>query len=135
MAHWLEVPDLEERLQAADAMPPSLDLLRECVEAIAVALEREVVLEGNPPIVTFRNHHAAYYNVSVHREEYRVVYIHSVAHLEFTLPRTAELAWKICGYRCTPAEMRAARERAAHDGFTGEILPNEYFVRVHKSRG
>jgi hypothetical protein len=134
MAHWLEVPELEERLKAKDDLPPSLELLRECVEEIAATLERNIVREGNPPIVTFRNHHGAFYNVSVHGEEYRVVYIH-LAHLEFALRRTGELAWKICGYRCTPAEMRAARARAARDGFTGEILPNEYFVREHRDRG
>jgi hypothetical protein len=134
MAHWLEVPDLEELLGAKDAMPPSLGLLRECVEAIAAALERDVVHEGEPPIVTFRNHHGAYYNVSVHAEEYRVTYIH-LARIEFAQRRTEELAWKICGYRCTPAEMRVARERAERDGFTGDILPNEYFVREHHNRG
>ena len=41
-------------------MPPSLDALRECVEAITAALEREVVYKGEPPIVTFCNHHGAY---------------------------------------------------------------------------
>ncbi len=134
MAHWLEVPELEAQLQATDDMPPSLMLLRECVSAIVAELEREVLQEGHPPIVTFRNHHGAFYNVSVHEEAYRVVYMHN-AQIEFSLSRTAELAWKICGYRCTPAEMRAAKARAAQDGFTGEILPNEYFVREHRSRG
>jgi len=133
MAHWLEVPELEARLQAVDEMPPSLTLLRECVDAIAAELEREILQEGHPPIVTFRNHHGAFYNVSIHGEEYRVFYMHN-AQIEFSLRRTAELAWKICGYRCTPAEMRAARARAAQDGFTGEILPNEYFVREHRGR-
>jgi hypothetical protein len=121
------MPELEELLQAADDRPASLDLLRDCVEAIAVALEREIVLEGNPPIVTFRNHKGAYYNVSVHQEGYRIVYEHSVSQLEFTVVRTEQLAWRICGYRCTPAEMRAARERAESEGFVGEILPDEYF--------
>jgi hypothetical protein len=134
MAHWLEVPDLEELLKAKDEMPPSLDLLRECVETIAAALERDVVHEGEPPIVTFRNHHGAYYNVSVHAEEYRITYIH-LARIEFAQRHTEELAWKICGYRCTPAEMRAARARAERDGFIGDILPNEYFVRQHHNRG
>jgi hypothetical protein len=133
MAHWLEVPELEAMLQAANERPPSLDLLHECVEAIAVALQRDVIREGRPPVVTFRNHHGAYYNVRVQEEAYRVVYLHSVAQFEFTLTVTEELAWKICGYRCTPAEMRAARVRATRDGFTGEILPNEYFVREHKT--
>jgi hypothetical protein len=134
MADWLELPELEARLQATDQMPPSLTLLRDCVAAIAAELEREVLQEGHPPMLTFRNHHGAFYNVSIHEEEYRIVYMHN-AQIEFALKRTAELAWKICGYRCTPAEMRAAKERAAQDGFTGEILPNEYFVREHRSRG
>ena|SRR5579871_3025473 len=131
MAHWLDVPELETRLLATDDMPPSLNLLRQCVGAIAAELEREIQQEGEPPVITFRNHHGAYYNVRVHEEEYRVVYMHN-AQIEFSLKRTGELAWKICGYRCTPAEMRAARARAEQDGFTGEILPNEYFVRVHR---
>jgi hypothetical protein len=134
MAHWFEMPELESLVQAANNEPPSLDVLRDCVAAIAGALERPMVLEGSPPVVTFRNHHGAYYNVSVHQEAYRIVYIHSVTQLEFTLSRTEELAWKICGYKCTPAEMRAARERAERDGFTGEILPNEYFSTPHETR-
>src|ERR1700722_7144922 len=134
MAHWLEGPVLGGLVGTKDKMPPSLGLLRECVEAIATALERNVVHEGEPPIVTFRNHHGAYYNVSVHAEEYRVVYIH-LARIEFAQRRTEELAWKICGYRCTPAEMRAAKARAKRDGFTGDVLPNEYFVREHRNNG
>ena len=67
-------------------------------------------------------------------KNYRLCY-KRVGNQPFTLTFTEELAWKICGYRCTPAEMRAARARAARDGFTGEILPNEYFVREHRSRG
>jgi hypothetical protein len=133
MTHWLEVPELEARVQATDIMAPSLTLLRECVGAIVAVLDRDVVHEGQPPIITFLNHHGAYYNVSVHEEEYRVLYMH-IAQIEFSHKRTGELAWKICGYPCTPAEMRAAKVRAAQDGFTGEILPNEYFVREHRSR-
>ena len=132
MAHWLEVPELEARLQAADDSPPSLDLLCECVHAIVETLQRDVVRKGKPPVLTFLNHHGAYYNVSVHAEEYRVIYMHH-AHIEFAVKRTEELAWRICGYRCTPAEMRDARARAEQDGFTGEILPNEYFVRTQVS--
>jgi hypothetical protein len=128
MAHWLEVPELEALVQAADDKPASLDSLHECVLVIAKTLEREVTLHGGPPMVTFLNHKGAYYNVSVHEEAYRVLYEHSVTQLEFTFERTGALAWRICGYRCTPAEMRDAKARARRDGFTGEILPNEYFV-------
>jgi hypothetical protein len=127
MAHWLELPELEALVRAADARQPSLDVLRECVLAIATAVEREVRLEGCEPILTFRNHKGAYYNVRVDRDEYIIIYEHALAQLEFTLDRTEVLAWRICGYRCTPAEMRAARERAQRDGFSGKILPNEYF--------
>jgi hypothetical protein len=134
MAHWLDVPELEERVQAADREPPSLELLRECVTAIAAALQRDVSHEGDPPIITFLNHHGAYYNVRVHADEYRVLYMHH-AQIEFALRRTGELAWKICGYRCTPAQMREAKAQAEREGFTGDVLPNEYFVREHRSRG
>jgi hypothetical protein len=134
MAHWLDVPELEARVQAADDMPPSLTLLRECVGAIVAVLDRDVTHEGQPPIVTFTNHHGAYYNVSVDEEEYQVLYMHH-AQIEFRLKRTGELAWRICGYRCTPAQMRAAKERAEREGFTGDVLPNEYFAREHRARG
>jgi hypothetical protein len=130
MAHWLEVPELEALVDAADRKPPSLDVLRECVEAIAEALEREVTFRGHPPVVTFLNHRGAYYNVSVREQEYWIIYEHSVTQLEFALDRTCALAWRICGYKCTPAEMREAKERARREGFTGEILPNEYFAGV-----
>jgi hypothetical protein len=112
MAHWLEVPDLEELLKAKDEMPPSLDLLRECVEAIAAALERDVVHEGEPPIVTFRNHHGAYYNVSVHAEEYRITYIH-LARIEFAQRHTEELAWSVEDLRLPLYAGRDARRKGA----------------------
>ena len=128
MAHWLEMPDLEELLRAKDEMPPSLGLLRECVEAISTALERSVVHEGEPPIVTFRNHHGAYYNVSVHAEEYRVVYIH-LARIEFAQRRTEELAWKICGYRCTPARCVRPGRAPSATGLPGIFCRMSIFAR------
>jgi hypothetical protein len=127
MASWLEMPELEAMVKAADAKPLGLGVLRECVAAIAVAVEREVQIEGDAPVMTFCNHRGAYYNVHLHDGSYRIAYLHQAAQLEFTAERTEVLAWRICGYRCTPVEMRAARERAARDGFTGKILPNEYF--------
>jgi hypothetical protein len=134
MAHWLELPDLETLLQAADAKQPSLDVLRECVLSIAAAVEREVKLEGREPMLTFRNHKGAYYNVRVEEREYLIIYEHALAQLEFKLDSTQVLAWRICGYKCTPAEMRVARERAQSDGFFGKILPNEYFHGDKKAR-
>jgi hypothetical protein len=125
---------LEALLQVADAHQPSLDVLRECVEAIAAAVEREFRLAGHEPILTFQNHKGAYYNVRVDQGEYLVIYQHSLARLEFTVDRTEVLAWKICGYKCTPAEMRAARERARCDGFLDKIIPNEYFYADNKTR-
>ncbi len=92
------MPDLETLLQAANAQPLSLDVLRECVEAIAAAVERKVSLEGREPVVTFRNRKGAYYNVRVDQGQYRIVYQHAVAQLEFTLDHTEELAWRICAY-------------------------------------
>jgi hypothetical protein len=118
----------------ADARPPDLDRLRAAVEAIAAALEREVRIEGNSPLLTFLNHKGAYFNVKVHHGGYRVLYIHQAAQLEFKQHGTAELAWKICGYKCSPEQMRAAKVRARRDGFTGEILPNEYFSAVKRIR-
>jgi hypothetical protein len=131
MAHWLEVPDLEALIESAAERDASLHALHECVEAIIVALERQVEFKGHPPMVTYCNHRGAYFNVSVHERKYRVIYEHQVAQLEFGLTRTDELAWRICGYRCTPAEMRAARERALQDGFNGTILPSIYFKPPH----
>jgi hypothetical protein len=134
MPNWLEVPELEARIQATDDMPPSLALLRDCVGAIVAELDRDVSHQGQPPIISFLNHHGAYYNVSIHEEEYRVLYMHN-AQIEFRLKRTGELAWKICGYRCTPAQMREAKAHAERDGFTGDIIPNEYFVLGYHARG
>jgi hypothetical protein len=131
MASWLEMPELETQLESASAREPSLDVLHECVVAIMTALERQVYRQGDPPIVTYRNHKGAYYNVSVRESQYWIIYEHSISQLEFGLPRTDDLAWRICGYRCTPAEMRAARQRARRDGFTGTILPNTYFSPPH----
>jgi hypothetical protein len=131
MAHWLEVPELEVMIESAAEREASLNALHECVEAIIAALERQVEYKGRPPIVTYCNHRGAYFNVSVNQGRYRVIYEHQVAQLEFGLARTDELAWRICGYRCTPAEMRAARERARLDGFIGDILPNKYFKPPH----
>jgi hypothetical protein len=131
MAHWLAVPDLEAMIETAAEREASLHELQECVEAIIKTLERQVRYQGRPPMVTYHNHRGAYFNVSVHEGKYRVIYEHQVAQLEFGLERTDDLAWRICGYRCTPAEMRAARERAQRDGFTGEILPNIYFKPPH----
>jgi hypothetical protein len=134
MATWLEMPELEARVKAVDAQPPDLDRLRAAVEAIAASLEREVKTEGSPPHLTFCNHKGAYYNVKVHHGGYRVLYIHQAAQLEFKQHSTAELAWKICGYKCSPEQMRAAKARAERDGFTGKILPNEYFSAVKRTR-
>jgi hypothetical protein len=134
MAHWLEVPEVEAFVQAAGERPLSLDVLHECVEAIAAAVNRHVKRQGDPPVVTYRNHKGAFYNVSVRDGEYWIFYEHAVAQLEFSADRTEELAWKICGYKCTPAEMRMARARAERDGFTGKILPNEYFLADSKAR-
>jgi len=131
MAHWLEVPDLEAMIEAAAKREASLHALHECVEAIIAALQRQVKYQGRPPMVTYQNHRGAYFNVSVHEGGYRVIYEHHVAQLEFKLPRTDDLAWRICGYRCTPAEMRRARERARRDGILGNVLPNTYFKPPH----
>jgi hypothetical protein len=134
MTTWLEMPELEARVTAADAQPPDLDRLRAAVEAIATALEREVKADGSPPLLTFRNHKGAFYNVKVRHGGYRVLYIHQAAQLEFQHHGTAELAWKICGYKCSPGQMRIAKERARLDGFVGEILPNQYFSAIKRTR-
>jgi hypothetical protein len=127
MTSWLEMPELEALVQAADAKPCDLVLLCECVEAIAIALQRSARLEGRPPVVTFWNPKGAYYNVRVHENRYSIAYQRDVGQLKFTLDRTEELAWKICGYKCTPAAMRAARARADREGFTSRILPERFF--------
>ncbi len=131
MASWLEMPELEALVESAGAREPGLDVLHQSVEAIMTTLERQVRRQGHPPIVTYHNHKGAYYNVSVRQSAYWIIYEHSVSQLEFGLARTDQLAWRICGYRCTPVEMRAARERARRDGFTGTILPNKYFSPPH----
>ena len=55
---------------------------------------------------------------------------HQVARIEFATARTEELAWKHLRLSLhARRNARGAGARAERDGFTGDILPNKYFVR------
>jgi hypothetical protein len=78
-------------------------------------------------MVTFEAPGLAFYNFSVREDEYRVLYQHEAAQLDLTYGYTDELAWRICGYPCSPAEMRKARKKAERLGITDKKLPPRFF--------
>lgn len=131
-AHWLGVPELEARLAAIKTDPPDLQLLCAAVNDIAGTLTRRVKMTaGRGAMVTFESPRLAYFNVVVQGNEYHVFYQHEAAQLDLVFQSTEELAWRICGYPCSPAEMRVARERAAREGITDKVLPVRFF-RTHR---
>lgn len=127
MAHWMDVPDLEMTLQQINGQPVDVAVLRTAVDAIVATLSRPVTTVGEGEMVTFEYPGLAFYNVRVHAEEYLVRLQHEAAQLEMIYGYTDELAWRICGYPCSPAEMREARKRAAAEGITDKRLPPQYF--------
>jgi hypothetical protein len=127
MAHWMDVPELEMMLQEMNAQPADIELLRTAVNAIVAELNRPVRAVGSGRMVTFHYPGLAFYNVSVREDEYRVLLQHEAAQLDVTYGYTDELAWRICGYPCSPAEMREARKRAEAEGIAGEKLPPSFF--------
>jgi hypothetical protein len=127
MAHWMDVPDLEMTLQQMNQQPAAIGVLRSAVNAIAAALERPVTTAGDRAMVTFQYPGLAFYNVRVQADEYLVRLQHEAAQLELIYGYTDELAWRICGYPCSPAEMRGARKRAAAEGITDQRLPPQFF--------
>ena len=129
MAHWMDVPELETMLQDMNAKPADMDTLCAAVAIIAEKLDRNVKTVGRKSaMVTFESPGLTFYNVAVKGEEYFVLFQHEAAQLDMTFGYTVDLAWRICGYPCSPADMRAARVRAAQEGFDDlKTLPARFF--------
>ena len=128
MAHWMQVPDLEAMLQEIDAAPASIETLCAAVAVIAETLDRPVKrVGGASPMATFEGVGLRFYNVGVAGDEYRVWFLHEAAQLDIVFGYTADLAWRICGYPCSPEEMREARKKAESVGITDKRLPASFF--------
>jgi hypothetical protein len=127
MAHWLSVPELEQMLGEMGAQPADIEVLRVAVTTIATKLDRQVKTTGKGKMVTFEAPGLAFYNVSVRQDEYRVLFQHEAAQLDITYGYADELAWRICGYPCSPAELREARKKAELMGVTDKKLPPSFF--------
>lgn len=123
----MDVPDLEMTLQQINEQPAAIGVLRTAVNTIVASLDRPVTTAGEGEMVTFHYPGLAFYNVCVRAEEYHVILQHEAAQLDVIYGYTDELAWRICGYPCSPAEMREARKRAAAEGITDKRLPPRFF--------
>ena len=127
MAHWMSVPELEAALREMNERSVDMEVLREAVAAIVEILNRPVTTEILERVVTFRYPGLIFYNVSVMDDEYHVLLQHEAAQATRIYGYTDELAWRICGYPCSPAEMREARKRAEGEGITDKKLPARFF--------
>jgi hypothetical protein len=117
---WLQVPELEEKLSQADALPPDLNRLTECVRLIAAALNKEdVVIEMERSAIAFTStiqNRRYSQTVSLKNECYFVTHP-SWADVDDTCDAsTAHLAWTILGFPFTPKDARERLEKAAELG-------------------
>ena len=138
MAHWMSVPELEAALREMNARAADVDVLRAAVAAIVEMLNRPVrpvKIDSQDRIATFEYPGLIFYNVSVMDDEYHVLFQHEAAQATRIYGYTDELAWRICGYPCTPAEMREARRRAESVGITGKKLPASFFRPRRRASG
>jgi hypothetical protein len=127
MAHWMSVSHLEAALQEMNSEPTDLDVLRAAVAAIVEALNRPVKTVRHETLVIFEYPGLIFHNVRVMDDEYHVLFQHEAAQATRIYGYTDELAWRICGYPCSPAEMREARKRAESQGITSKRLPASFF--------
>ena len=127
MAHWMSVPELEAALREMNERSVDMEVLREAVAAIVEILNRPVTTEILERVVTFRYPGLIFYNVRVMDDEYHVLLQHEAAQATRIYGYTDELAWRICGYPCSPAEMREARKKAESVGITDKKLPASFF--------
>jgi len=127
MAHWMSVPELEAVLREMNERSTDLDVLRGAVAAIVEALNRPVKTVTYEKLVTFEYPGLIFYNVGVMEDEYHVLFQHEAAQATRVYGYTDELAWRICGYPCSPAEMREARKKAQSVGITDKKLPASFF--------
>jgi|HubBroStandDraft_1064217.scaffolds.fasta_scaffold643358_1 hypothetical protein len=126
-AHWMSVPVLEAALGEMNKQPIGLDVLRAAVASIVETLNRRVTIEIYEKVVTFSYPGLIFHNVSVRDDEYHVLFQHEAAQATRIYGYTDELAWRVCNYPCSPAEMREARSRAESQGITHKKLPASFF--------
>jgi hypothetical protein len=124
----MSVPELEEALEQMNTQPVDVDLLRAAVVAIVETLNRPVrPVKIDSHVVTFEYPGLIFYNVRVTDDEYHVLFQHEAAQATRIYGFTDELAWRICGYPCSPAEMRGARKKAESVGISSKKLPASFF--------
>ena len=104
-----------------------MNVLCEAVAAIVGILNRPVTTEVHGGVTTFSYPGLIFYNVRVVADEYHVLFQHEAAQIDLVYERTDELAWRICGYPCSPTEMRDARKKAESLGITAKKLPASFF--------
>jgi hypothetical protein len=127
MAHWMSVAHLEAALQEMNAQPADVDVLCAAVASIVEMLNRRVKTMSQGKNVTFEYPGLIFHNVRVLDGEYHVHRQHEAAQTNLIYGYTDELAWRICGYPCSPAEMREARKNAESRGITAKKLPASFF--------
>jgi hypothetical protein len=136
MAHWMSVPELEATLQEMNTRPVDVDLLRTAVGAIVETLDRPVrPVKIDNHLVTFEYPGLIFYNVRVLDDEYHVLFQHEAAQATRVYGFTDELAWRICGYPCSPAEMRQARKKAESQGIIDKKLSASFFHWRRRTSG
>ena len=135
MAHWMSVPELEAVLREMNKQPANMDALRAAVAAIVKALNRPVKTVSHEKVVTFEYPGLIFYNVTIVDDEYHVLFQHEAAQATRIYGYTEEMAWRICGYPCSPAEMREARKKAESQGIMDKKLPASFFRWRRKTGG
>jgi len=127
MAHWMSVPELEAVLREMNKQPANMDALRAAVAAIVKALNRPVKTVSHEKVVTFEYPGLIFYNVTIVDDEYHVLFQHEAAQATRIYGYTEEMAWRICGYPCSPAEMREAKKKAESQGISNKKLSASFF--------
>jgi hypothetical protein len=133
MAHWMSVPELEAALREMNKQPAELEVLCAAVAAIVEMLNRPATIVSQGEMVIFEYPGLIFHNVRVLDDEYHVLRQHEAAQVDLIYGYTDELAWRICGYPCSPAEMRKARSRAESLGITSKKLPGNFFPPRRKA--
>src|SRR5580704_18370212 len=127
MAHWMSVPELEATLREMNEQSPDLGILCSAVAAIVKTLNRPAKIVSLEEIVIFEYPGLIFHNVRLRDEEYYVRRQHEAAQVDLIYGYTDELAWRVCGYPCSPAEMREAKKNAESRGIAAEKLPASFF--------
>jgi hypothetical protein len=127
MAHWMSVPHLEAALLEMNERPVDVDVLCAAVTSIVETLGRPAKIVSRGAMVIFEYPGLIFHNVRVRDYEYHVHRQHEAAQVDLIYGYTDELAWRICGYPCSPAEMREAKKNAESRGIAAEKLPASFF--------